>query len=282
VGVLYNWDSDAIWAADSIRNRDHFRHYPMQARVGISRALINGNIPWEHVTPEDLRRGLGPRYKAIYLPAQLALDEKVLGILTGYVQQGGRVVLDAPGGWYDEHGLVFNTGAGSVFERLFGTKITDFQYSNNVPRSIEGQRLDGFILELNPTTAKTLATFQNGAAAVTENRLGKGSAVVLAFDASFACFKPGNTRMEQRVRRYTLGAITPPYACEGAVVYRLGAPDADHYFFINDDEAKAVALDTRRYKYVSISDPVSGESLRLGAKIDLEAYSGRWLRFAKK
>jgi beta-galactosidase len=58
VGVLMNWDSDAIWAANSVRNRDLFHHYSMQARVGLSRALINGNIPWEHVAADDLRAGL--------------------------------------------------------------------------------------------------------------------------------------------------------------------------------------------------------------------------------
>ena len=82
VGVLYNWDSDAIWAATSLRGRDHFRHYPMQARVGVSRALMNGNIPWEHVTPTDLDAGLAPRYKVIYLPAQMAISQDLLAKLT--------------------------------------------------------------------------------------------------------------------------------------------------------------------------------------------------------
>jgi beta-galactosidase len=281
VGVLINWDSDAMWAAVSLRNRDHYRHYPMKARVGISRALINANVPWEHVTIDDLSNGLAGRYKVIYLPAQLALTEKLLTMLTTFVEQGGRVVLDAPGGWYDEHGLVFNTGRGSKFEKLFGVEITDFQYSNNVPRLLNNQRMDGFILEVQPTRARTVHSFQTGEPAVTENVVGKGTAVILANDASFSCFQPGNAQMETHVVTSALGKWDSPYGCQGAVVYRLAAPEADHYFFINDDEARQVVLDTKKYRYVSASDPVSGETLPLGEHIELEAYSGRWLRLQK-
>jgi beta-galactosidase len=154
------------------------------------------------------------------------------------------------------------------------------QYSNNVPRYFESQRLDGFILELQATKARVLARFQTGEAAVTEHRVGKGTALVLAFDASFACFAPGNTRMESRLRRYALGAIAPPFT-SSAVVYRLATPAADHYFFINDGPPATATLDTGSYRYESVSDPVTGAPLKLGAPITLEGYSGRWLRFVK-
>ncbi len=281
VGVLYNWDSDAIWAAISIRGRDGFRHYPMEARVGVSRSLINGNVPWEHVTPTDIARGLAPRYKIIYLPAQMALTEPLLKDLLAYAKQGGRVVIDAPGGWYDEHGLVLNTGAGSAFEQLFGAEITDFQYSSNVPRLLDSQRLSGFILALHPTAARVVARFQTGEPAVVENLIGKGSAAILAWDASHACFRPGDLGMEARLRKALLGSLSSPYACDGAVVYRLAAPSADHYFFINDGEARKVSLDTRKYHYEGIEDPVTGEHMSAGEPITLDAYSGRWLRYRK-
>ncbi len=282
VGVLYNWDNDAIWAATSLRGRDHFRHYPMQARVGVSRALMNGNIPWEHVTPTDLAAGLGPRYKVIYLPAQMAISQQLLSTLTKYVEGGGRLVMDAPGALYDEHGLTLPTAEGSVFEKLFGAELADIQYSNNVPRRLEGQALQGFVAELRPTKAKVLSRFQTGEAAQTENRLGQGTAVLLAWDASYGVFKPGNTAMESLLRRAALGPLESPYACSGAVVYRLAAPQADHYFFINDGPPARVKLDTKKYNYVSASDPVTGGKIALPATVELEGYSGRWLRLEKR
>ena len=281
VGVLLNWDSDAIWAAVSVRQRDHFKHYPMQARVGVCRALINGNVPWEYVTCDDLRAGLAPRYKVIYLAAQIALPEELLNLLLDYARQGGRVVIDAPGGNCDEHGKVLPTARGTRFEQIFGVELADFQYSNNVVWKLRGRRLDGFVCELTPTSAQVVERFQNGKAAVTVNRCGKGAGVVLGWDASFALFRPGKEAGESWLREFTLGSLRPPYSCQGAVVYRLAAPRADHYFFINDDEPKTVALDTGGYRYVSVEDPVTGETPALGSRIELEGYGARWLRFEK-
>lgn len=281
VGVLFNWDNDAIWAAISVRQRDHFRHYPMQARVGVCRALINGNVPWEYVTVDDLRAGLAPRYKVIYLAGQIALTEELTGMLLEYARRGGRVVIDSPGGSYDQHGRVYDTSKGSRFEQLFGVELADFQYSNNVVWKFRGQALKGFITELAPTAARVVERFQNGMPAVTENSCGRGAGVVLAWDASFSLFRPGNETGESWLRQFTLGSLRPPYACQGAVVYRLAAPAADHYFFINDGEPKSVVLDAGKYRYRAVQDPVTRESLALGGAIDLEGYGARWLRFEK-
>ena len=281
VGILVNWDSDAIWAALSVRGRDHFRDYPMQARVGVSRALINGNIPWEYVTVRDLAAGLGARYKTIYLPAQIALTNELLLLLSNYTEHGGVVVLDSPGAMYDEHGKVLNTAKGSPFEKLFGLEIADLQYSGNVPRSLSGRRLHGFISELHPTSGVTQSAFQTGEAAVVEHLLGKGSTIALAWDASYELFKPGHPELEAELIKTAFGKIISPYACDGALVYRLAATNADHYFIINDDESKQVRLDTKHQVYKSATDPVTAAVLPLDLPIALEGYSGRWIRFEK-
>ena len=281
VGVLVNWDNEAIWAAVAGPGRTQFKHYPVKARVGISRALINANVPWEHVTPNDLKKGLAKRYKVIYMPAQSAINDELFPILEEYVQHGGRLVLDAPGGWWDAQGRVLKTGKGTPFERLFGASIADMQYSNNVPQHIGSHQLDGFVFDLQPTSAKVVERFKLGQPSVTEHSYGEGTAVLLAADASFAMTKPGNEAMEAWTLDHTLGRLELPYTCDQAIVYRIASPKADHYYFINDDEAKAVYLSFRDYEYKSVLDPISGEALKLGEPIELEAYSGRWLRFEK-
>ncbi|MGC9449995.1 MAG: beta-galactosidase trimerization domain-containing protein [Oceanipulchritudo sp.] len=281
VGVLVNWENECIWAAAAVPNREHFKDYPVHARIGATRALISSNIPWEHVTPHDLDAGLAPRYRVLYLPAQLSLPERLLEQLIQYVEAGGRVLLDAPGGWFDHKGRVLESHEGSPFERLFGASIEDFQYGNNVPYVLDGIDRKDFILEVRPTRAEVLARFDNGVPAVTENRIGKGTASILGFAASHPLYPPGNDRLERELAGLVMGPYSSPYACEGAHVYRLAAPGADHYFFINDDEEKEVVLDTRAYRYRTITDPVSGKTLEPGAPILLEGHSGRWLRFGK-
>jgi len=280
VGVFVNWDNEAIWAAVAGPNRTHFKEYPIQARIGISRALINANIPWEHVTASDLKAGLGARYKVIYLPAQVAINKELFPILEAYVKQGGRLVVDAPGGWWDEHGRVLNTAKGSDFEKIFGASISDFQYSNNVPRKLDNHLFTGFILELKTTSAKVTERFQTGEPAIVENKLGKGSAVIIAADASFSMKAAGNEFVEKWCLKQIIKDIVLPYSCQNAIVYRIASPTADHYFFINDDEAKVVALEFTNYKYKKVIDAMSGNDI-VPSTISLEAYSGRWIRCEK-
>ena len=281
VGVFTNWDNEAIWSAVAGPGRTHFKNYPVEARIGISRALINANIPWEHVTPTDLKKGLWKRYKIIYLPAQIAINDDLWPIFEHYVKEGGRLVIDAPGAWWDESGKVLYTGKKSAFERIFGTEISNYQYSNNVPRYIGDHRLDGFVMELNPTSAQVVERFQTGEPAVTINKLDKGQGMVLANDASFSMDKAGNDFMETWTMKHVMGKFASPYTCADAIVYRIASPAADHYFFINDAPAKTAKLTFKDYEYKTVSDPVTGEYLKMGDAISLEAYSARWLRFEK-
>jgi beta-galactosidase len=282
VGVLFDWENEAAWAAMSFVGRDSFKLKPVEARVGISRALINANVPFEYVTPTDLRKGLAARYRVLYLPAMLALQTDLLPLLTAYVEQGGRVVMDLPGAWYDEWTRLFKTGKGSPFEKLFGASLDDFQYSGvNRTLKIGDAVMNGFIAAMTPTTAQTLASYDDGKPAILENRLGKGTAVILGYEAAHGCFKPGNAAGEKMLLQYALDKLTSPFACDGAIAYRLASPKADHYFLLNDGPARTVRLDTKALRYRSASDAVTGESLPLGGEIKLAAHDARWVRLEK-
>jgi len=283
VGVLWDWDNDAIWAALSTNAPKEHLMKPIYARIGVSRALQKANIPFEYVTANDIRNGLAPRYKIIYMPAMLALNRDVFELLSKYVEQGGRLVCDMPSLWFDEYARIYKTDKGSTFEKIFGATLDNFQYSGtNRKFNIGATELKGFTVDLSPTTAKTLATYNynDSKPAIIQNQFGKGTAVILGYEASLACHKP-NKEMEEMLLKYTLGEITTPYKCEEAIVYRLAAPKADYYFLINDDNAKSVRLHTPAYSYKSVTDAISGEKLILGEAIKLDGHSARWLRFEK-
>ena len=284
VGVFQDWDMEAIWAAAAIGGRDFFKKEPIRARIGAARALINHNVPWEHVTGSDLRNGLAGRYKSIILPAALALDEELLTILYGFVEQGGRVVLDAPGGWYDYYGRILRSPEGSPFEKLFGCQLRDFQFSRDNARSwvIKEHQfaVEGTTLDLKPTTARVLESFHDGLPAVTSNRIGQGEAVILAYEATRMCTSPGKPQVEKWIVDHALGDHALPYQSE-AIVYRLAAPGADHYFLLNDGEEREVSLAIPGYSYTGAEDAVSGEPVDLAKPLVLPAVSGRWIRCVK-
>jgi len=281
VGVLVDQENDIQWTVMADIGRDLQPDIPIQARVGAARAMINANVPWEHVTADDLRAGLAGRYRAIYLPCMLCLRNELMGVLGDYVRGGGRLVMDMPGRYFDEYSRITATGKGSDFEALFGCTLDDYQYSSNVPRRLGGLKLEGFVMDATATTAQVLAAYDNGGPAVMENALGKGQAVLLGCEAARMCLLPGNGAAERMLVSFALGGLRSPYACRGAICYRLAAPKADHYFLINDGPAAAASLDTGDLRYVRAADPVTGEDLPIGRPIALEAYSGRWVRMEK-
>jgi beta-galactosidase len=280
VGVLADWDNEAIWACMSVGGRDHFKTQPVRARIGASRAFMDANVPWEYVTLADLRAGLGPRYRVLYLPAMLALRADLRDLLRTYVQGGGRLVMDMPGAYYDDFGRILTTEPGSWFETTFGTVLHDFGYAQDLhrPGRCGTVAFEGFVAELEPTTAKVLRRHDDGQPAVTEARVGKGTGVLLNLPASLACWKPGAKAMQALLVRHALGPHRSPYTCDGALVYRLASPQADHYFVINDGPATTVRLRVDGVAHPRFEDAVSGERLAAGRPITLGAYGGRWLR----
>jgi beta-galactosidase len=280
VGVFYDWDNEAIWAAMGVRGREEFTSFATQARIGMSRALINADIPMEYVTANDLRNGLAGRYRVLALPAVVALNDDLWPVLEQYVAAGGRLVLDMPGAHMNARAELIPTGAGSRFEKLFGVSLIDHQGAAvNRPYQLEGMPVVGWLAELSPTTARVVARFNDGGPAVTESRVGDGWAVLFAYEASRLCFAPGNTAAESRLLQYCLGPHQSPHACDGAILYRLAGEPADHYFLVNDGEEIEVAVTTDA-RYASWSDAVSGEPVD-NARVIVPRYSGRWLRAAK-
>lgn len=283
VGVLMDWDSDAFWGAMAVTGRDRFKSEPMRARVGICRALIDHNVPWEHVTTGNLLvDGLAPRYPILYLPAMISIGSDLHDLLLSYVKQGGRVVIDMPGAYYDEFGRVYKTDEGTLFEQTFGCTLNEFAFANhhNTPDQIGGVELFGFMADLTPTFADVRARFAKcGLPAVTEAKVGNGSAVVIGTQASLDCYRPGNASMEELIVRQTLGDDhRTPFECTGCIAYRRAAPGADHYFLINDGNEAAATLTSDRFSYTSAEDAVSGEEIDLSGPFTVPMRSGRWIR----
>lgn len=283
VGILADWDSDAMWAAMAVVGRDKYRAEPVRARIGASRALMDANVPWEYVTPWQLDQGLAPRYRVIYLPASIRLSRHLIEVLTSYVKQGGRVVMDMPSAYFDEGGVVFQTGQGSGFEQLFGGVLHEFGYSNGLEQRyhVDGVAIDGFTCLASATTARVACRFpHNGQPAVLEHRLGKGTATLLCWQGALTCYRPGREDVQELMVRHILGEHQLPYRCTGALCYRQSAPQADHWFLINPGQATVATLDPGLYAAEQFTDAVTGEAVDITC-IALEGHSGRWLRAAK-
>jgi len=283
VGVFQDFEADAFWAALSRGGRDVYKYFPVFARIGAARLLIDHNIPHEYVTARNLRAGLAPRYPVIYFPAALAVDEQLLVSLLAYVEQGGRVVMDAPGAWYGYDGRVLSTREGSAFERLFGCRIRDYQFSraNHRQWTWDGIPLEGFALDLEPTSASVVSTFHDGLPAVTSNAVGRGSAHVVACDVALQCRQPGNRELASRMANILRGDSAPPFVCAEAVVHHLAAPAADHYFLFADGEPVQARLRVTRGTIESAIDVLGDVPVDVSQPIEIGSHQARWLRIPR-
>jgi beta-galactosidase len=281
VAVLADVDHDAVWAAASVAGRDHFRDQPAIARIGAGRVLLDGNVPFAYATARDFREGVMDGCPVWWLPACLGLDEALLAACERHVRAGGRVVLDAPGGWYDLGGRLLATGPGSPFHRLFGCRIADIHYGrgDGRPWTLDGTRLEGFALELRPDPAVAVRTFAEGSAALCEHRLGAGSAVVMAWDGARQAHRPGNP-WQVATRAAVLGAHRPDFSAEGCLALRLHAPDAEHLLLINDGPARTVALDVHGRCTGPAADAVTDGRVDPTA-VALPAHGARWVRWTR-
>jgi beta-galactosidase len=227
-----------------------------------------------------LADGIGGRYQSIYLPAFISLSDELLDMLISYVEDGGRVILDMPSSYLDGYGRVLYTHEGTRFEKLFGTVLNEYGYAREINNAwtIGDIPLEGFTAVMTPTSATVLASYSDqGGAAITENSLGKGTAVILGAEASLGCHKPGNEAMETLIRDLCVNGSPLPYACEGALAYRLVAPGASHYFLINDGPAKEVVLRLND-SAGTCTDALTGEAVDLSRPVSVEREGGRWLR----
>lgn len=296
VGVLYSWENDAAFARLSMGGdpTDRLKTYPVmpsEARIGAARALIKGNIPFEFVTERDLAAGLAHRYRHIYVPHALCLSPTTVRILLEFAEAGGHVLTDAPTLLINaDTGNLYDTRVGTDYEQLFGFEHAGFQNTINRPATLDGLRIEGQTFEVNPTTARPVATYDNtDRPAILENDLGAGRATAFTFELSRLCLKPGNTLMENMIENYVLGWDVAPWRAntDEVLIYRRVAPTADHYFLINPDDQShrvRVSVRDRSSGYRRGEDCISGKSVQhdgANFSLALPAGSARWVRLEK-
>jgi len=290
--VLVDWDTDAILTCEPEQqdpnagenpHADGTVHEAVRARIGACRALLNHHVPFEFLASSEILEEprLTLRYPAIIAPHLRAISEDVLIALRRHVERGGTLIADVQFGFMDPCGKLRRTGPGSAREQLFGGYIDAIHHTRTTVRSVNGIEIDGFYGDLIPTTTRVLACFDDGSAAVTERRLGRGCGVLFGFDIARMCLEPGNTDLETLLAEAATTPNPPGWRCNAPLAFRLSSPPADHYFLINDSPSDMTAwlhVYDRRYRtgLAVLEDeavPVDGV-----IAVPIGRRSGTWLR----
>ena len=293
VGILKLWDNEALHLMEP--NKREFeegksfyngtKSVPIRANIGISRALMNHNLPFEFVFENELLQGIAARYPVIYAPHVRAISDELLQVLTEYVSNGGILIADGSFAFEDPYGKMREVGEKSAIEQLFGAYINKLHDTRTNPLQVNGIPLKNLYAELKITNAVPLFRFQNGETAGTSYINGKGKAILLGFDAAMNCFDPGNASMEKLLASLCQeGQFKMGWQSSVPMTYRLTTPEADHYIIINDGPAMTAMIKSFDQQYKKVTNVLSDQEIPLFSNRFnpiVPARSAVWLRCEK-
>ena len=162
--------------------------------LGVHRALFSANVPLDYVHINALSAEKLRQYKLVYFPYPLMLPERAAGVLAEYVAAGGTLVAEARLGWNNERGNASERIPGLGLSEVMGARETAVETTvagrtsmkwagSDLPGFTAGTVLPGrwFRETLEPVgpDARTVATFQDGAAAAVLSAHGKGRTLML-------------------------------------------------------------------------------------------------------
>jgi beta-galactosidase len=291
--MLQCWDNEAIYLQEAERHELQeapsnsargTKNQPNRAYVGLARALINHQVPYEYVTSHEILEGVALCYPVLYLPHLRAVPAKVMEALIDYVTRGGRLVADVQVAFEDQYGKMHPTGPGGLQERSFGAYVDMIHDVRTNPMSLNGIAIEGFYGDLVATRARVLARFADGTPAITEAQIGRGSAVLIGFDAARMCWKPGQSAVERLIASLVMGDDRAGWECSLPMTYRLSGAGTDHYFLINDGPACTAFIKAYDRCYRSGEYVIEQKPLPLGGMIsvDVPEASAVWLRLERK
>ncbi|HUP48194.1 MAG TPA: beta-galactosidase [Thermoanaerobaculia bacterium] len=156
--------------------------------LGPYRALFPSSVPVDFIHIDEIAAGKASRYRMIYLPYPLMINEATGRGLRQFVENGGALVSEARLAWNDDTGRAREIIPGFGLHEVCGCRETAVQQtlsgktemtlSGDFAGLKAGEKIRGALYEetltpIEPST-KVIATFPDGSPAVVESRFGKG------------------------------------------------------------------------------------------------------------
>ncbi len=292
LAILRSWDTETVMCCEPRRfdcadGPSPFSRGPAQqhlrALIGAGRTAIDAQVAFVYVTETELREGIAGVYPAIYLPHVRCCSEELLEVLLDYVEHGGHLIGDVQLGFEDSWGKLRRHGPDSSLDRIFGGWIDNIHDARTRPQLVDGVPVAGFYGDLVATRATTLRRFADGRPAALRARTGAGTATLLAFDPAREAWQPGNHGMQRLLAEAYRAGRPARWSSDLPMTYRRSTPTADHWFVINDGEARSGMLQVFDRNYKRVIDVMTDAELPCvnGIPLAVEAHSGLWLRTVK-
>jgi beta-galactosidase GanA len=214
-------------------------------------------------------------YAMVYLPALLIVNEKRAGILKDYVSHGGQLIAEGGTGQRDANSWLHTTRPGAGMAELFGLIEVERVVDDLEKRTLmlpTGEAVNSPYINavFQVTTAKILAEYQSGGAAITENAFGKGMAMMTGFSPGLAYLNEPNPAwikwIGQLARQNGLAQPVSAFSKTGIHVRMLESDEGTIYFLFNQSDR------TQRWKSPGAGiELINGMKYAQGDNIELIA-----------
>ena len=225
--VLYNRLSTLVGGEQNSGSRAALR----DSTAGFHRMFLERNIPLDFLSAAVLGEEQLKRYKLVIVPYPILMTQQIADTLARYVEQGGRLFLEARAGWNDQRGYAQPVIPGFGWHKILGVReksVTPRAESlirwgeNRFSSSTMEERFE--VLSEAP---RAVAFFEDGSPAAFECPHGRGSAIVFGGFAGLANeLKPAAL--------HPLGQILPVWA-------KLHLPNLAATHFVETRELHAAA-----------------------------------------
>jgi beta-galactosidase len=196
IAIHYSFDTNWLTSPPDGPNtmKEYFKgNYGEQVKAAFA-PFFRDNIDTAVI---DIGHDSIDKYKLVVLSSAYLMDEAMTATVRRYVANGGTVIMTGYSAKVDATGKWFDTPLPGKLTDVFGLRTNEFYRSwNPLSISFQGKQLtgsDNYYEVLEPSTAKTLATFENTPAkspAITINKFGKGRAIYLATAAQAPFIEP--------------------------------------------------------------------------------------------
>ncbi len=253
-----------------------------ELRIGATQALLNANVPFAFVTESSLMNDTSPLAPVLFLPGSESISETLLAKLKTLVENGTRLVTEVPTGYFNDREELLNTRPGSPFEQLFGVGIAGMFYGE--PPNPKDTRVSSQLRAQIVTTTARAGGGSGEVPAFTENRVGKGRALLINLPLSRIIYYDNLPNAQLSLLSYILGSRqTELPGLTGCLQFRRQSQNAEHIFLLNDSAQERTVSVSVAPSFPNVTDVLADTTLAVtegNVSVTVPAGSGVWLRLS--
>lgn len=252
-----------------------------QAVAGYHRMFFERNLRLDVLSARELAQDHLEGYKLVIVPYPLMLTQEESDALRAYVEGGGHLFIEARPGWVDESGHAQERVPGFGWDQMLGVRenlitpgkeFTVHWGSASFKTMTFAERL-----EVESTSARPVATLDDGTPVAYENKVGQGRAILFG---SFA----GQQNYGEPARMHPLGEILvhwaglaqPQLEAPPLVELReMKSPGGRFIFLFNHDEkpahvrfSRTLEKPAKSIRFVTATTlPLSGSAVNIDTEV---------------